>query len=150
MPVTASRAKREGAERLGARVVLEGTTTAERMAKAVEISEREGSTLVPPYDHPWIIAGQATVGLEIAEDMPDVGMVLVQVGGGGLSAGVATAVKRLAPNAKVIGVEPVDSPKLSRARAAGAPVNIPPNPKGLAAGRRAARVGALPFEHHPA
>ncbi|MFI5246157.1 MAG: threonine/serine dehydratase, partial [Gemmatimonadales bacterium] len=83
MPTTATRAKREGAERFGARVILEGTTTAERMAKAVEICEREGATLVPPFDDPTIIAGQGTIGLEIAEDMPDVDLVLVPVGGGG-------------------------------------------------------------------
>ncbi len=86
MPTTAPRAKREGAERLGARVILEGTTTAERMKKAVEICAHEGATLVPPFDDPTIIAGQGTIGLEIAEDLPDVDLVLVPVGGGGLSA----------------------------------------------------------------
>ncbi|MBI1809344.1 MAG: threonine/serine dehydratase, partial [Gemmatimonadetes bacterium] len=148
MPVTAPKAKVAGAERFGARVVLEGTTTAERMAKATEIVEREGATLVPPYDHPTIIAGQGTVGLEIGEDLPDVGMVLVPVGGGGLSSGTAAAVKALAPRARVIGVEPAGSPKLSRARAAGAPVTIPANPEGLADGLLAVKVGTLPFAHH--
>ena len=148
MPTNAPVAKVEGAKRFGARVVLEGTTTAERMAKAVEIADGEGATLVPPYDHPRIIAGQGTVGLEIAEDMPDVGMVLVPVGGGGLSSGVATAVKLLAPNARLIGVEPAGSPKLTRARAAGEPVVIPANPDGLADGLLAVKIGALPFAHH--
>jgi threonine dehydratase len=148
MPTTASRAKREGAERLGARVVFEGTTTAERMAKAREICEREGATLVPPYDDPTIIAGQGTIGLEIGEDLPDVGMVLVAVGGGGLSAGIAAAVKQLVPAARVVAVEPEGSPKLSRAREAGEPVTIAANPNGLADGLLAVRVGALNFEHH--
>lgn len=148
MPTNAPVAKVEGAKRFGARVVLEGTTTAERMAKAEEIADGEGATLVPPYDHPRIIAGQGTVGLEIAEDMPDVGMVLVPVGGGGLSSGVATAVKLLAPNARLIGVEPAGSPKLTRARAAGEPVVIPANPDGLADGLLAVKIGALPFAHH--
>jgi threonine dehydratase len=148
MPTTAPRAKREGAERLGARVVFEGTTTAERMAKAREICEREGATLVPPYDDPTIIAGQGTIGLEIGEDLPDVGMVLVAVGGGGLSAGIAAAVKQLAPLARVVAVEPEDSPKLSRAREAGEPVTIAANPDGLADGLLAVRVGTLNFEHH--
>ena len=148
MPTNAPVAKVEGAKRFGARVVLVGTTTAERMAKAVEIADGEGATLVPPYDHPRIIAGQGTVGLEIAEEMPDVGMVLVPVGGGGLSSGVATAVKLLAPNAKLIGVEPAGSPKLTQARAAGEPVVIPANPDGLADGLLAVKIGSLPFAHH--
>jgi len=148
MPTTATRAKREGAERLGATVELAGTTSAERMTRAVEICAATGATMVPPYDHPWIIAGQGTLGLEIGEDLPDVATVIVQVGGGGLSSGVATAIKALAPNARVIGVEPEGSPKLSKARAAGEPVNIPPNPTGLADGLLAVRIGTLPFAHH--
>ena len=104
MPTTTPRAKVAGAERLGARVLFAGTTTAERMAKAMEVVAAESATLVPPYDHPWIIAGQGTAGLEIAEDAAALGLddftLLVQVGGGGLSAGVATAVKAVAPAAR--------------------------------------------------
>ena len=148
MPVTAPAAKIAGAERFGARVILEGTTTAERMAKAQEVAVQEGAVLVPPYDHPTIIAGQGTIGLEIGEDMPDVGMVLVPVGGGGLSSGTAAAVKMIAPRVKVIGVEPAGSPKLTRARAAGEPVIIPPNPDGLADGLLAVKIGSIPFAHH--
>jgi threonine dehydratase len=150
MPTNASRAKREGAERFGARVILEGTTTAERMAKAVEICEREGATLVPPFDDLRIIAGQGTIGLEIADALPNVALVLVAVGGGGLSAGVAAAVKQAVPTARVVGVEPEGSPKLTRAREAGEPVNIPSNPGGLADGLLAVRVGSRNFEHHRA
>ncbi len=150
MPVTVPRAKREGCARLGARCVLEGTTTAERMEKAHEIRAREGGSLVPPFDDPTIISGQGTIGLEIVEDLPDVQMVLVAVGGGGLSAGVAAAVKMLAPKARLVGVEPAGSPKLTRARAAGAPVTIPANPEGLADGLLAVQVGSLNFEHHQA
>ncbi len=150
MPTTATRAKREGAERLGARVILEGTTTAERMAKAEEICARDGATLVPPFDDATIIAGQGTIGLEIAEDMPDVELVLVPVGGGGLSAGIAAAVKLAAPAARVIGVEPAGSPKLTRAREAGGPVTIPSNPGGLADGLLAVRIGSLNYAHHHA
>jgi threonine dehydratase len=150
MPTTATRPKREGAERLGARVILEGTTTAERMARAVEICDREGATLVPPFDDATIIAGQGTIGLEIAEDLPDVGLVLVAVGGGGLSAGVAAAVKRMAPRARVVGVEPAGSPKLTRAREAGGPITIASNPTGLADGLLAVRIGGLNYAHHSA
>jgi threonine dehydratase len=102
---------------------------------------------VPPYDHPWIIAGQGTVGLEIADDMPDVEAVLVPVGGGGFSAGLATAIKLRLPNARVIGVEPTGAPKLSRARAAGKPVKLE-HTGGLADGLLAVEIGHLTFAHH--
>ena len=147
MPTTVTAAKRAGAERLGARIVLAGTTTGERAAKAREICDAEGLTLIHPYDDPAIIAGQATVGLEIVNDIPDVDTVLVPVGGGGLSAGVATAVKLLASNARVIGVEPVGAAKLTRARESGRPVKLE-NTGSLADGLLASEVGALPFMHH--
>ena len=124
MPTNVTPAKRAGAERLGARIVLAGTTTQERADKAREICAEEGLTLVHPYDDPTIIAGQGTVGLEIALEIPDVDTVLVPVGGGGLSAGVSTAIKLLAPRARVIGVEPTSAPKLSRAREQGKPVRL--------------------------
>jgi len=149
MPTTVTAAKRAGAERLGAKVVLAGTTTKDRWERAVEVVSAEGGTMVPPYDDPTIIAGQATTGLEIAEDLPSVRTVLVPVGGGGLSAGVATAIKMLVPGARVIGVEPAMAPKLSRARAAGAPVAIKPS-SGLADGLLAIQIGDLTFAHHQA
>ena len=147
MPTTVTAAKRGGAERLGARVELAGTTTADRMARALEIVAAEGSTLVPPYDDLRIIAGQGTVGLEIVQDMPNVASVLVPVGGGGLSAGVAAAVKLHKPKAIVIGVEPSGAPKLSRARAAGAPVRLD-RTASIADGLLAVEIGHLTFEHH--
>jgi threonine dehydratase len=149
MPTTVTAAKRTGAERLGARVELAGTTTAHRMDRAVELARVEGLTLVPPYDDPTIIAGQGTAGLEIVADMPDVSLVLVPVGGGGLSAGVATAVKLLAPSARVVGVEPAGAPKLTRASEAGAPVRLE-RTQSLADGLMAVEIGALPFAHHQA
>ncbi len=149
MPTTVTRAKRGGAERLGARVELAGTTTQDRYERAEALVEAEGFTMVPPYDHEWIIAGQGTAGLEIADDLPDVGTVLVPVGGGGLSAGVSTAIKLRAPNARVIGVEPTNAPKLSRARAAGHPVRIA-STHGLADGLLAVEVGGITFAHHQA
>jgi threonine dehydratase len=149
MPTTVTPAKRAGAERLGARIELAGTSTQHRWDRAVELMEREGLTMVPPYDHPWIVAGQGTVGLEIADDLPDVGTVLVPVGGGGLSAGTAAAIKLRAPGARVIGVEPAGAPKLTRAREAGRPVRLE-RTEGLADGLLAVEVGALPFAHHAA
>lgn len=154
MPTTAPRAKVAGAERLGARVLYAGTTTSDRMTKAMEIVETEGATLVPPYDDPAIIAGQGTTGLEIAEDMAVLGhdtyTLLVQVGGGGLSAGISAAVKQLNTDIRVIGVEPARSAKLTTARLAGQPMTIASNPNGLADGLLAVRVGNLTFEHHQA
>ncbi|GJG87849.1 serine/threonine dehydratase [Gemmatimonadetes bacterium T265] len=149
MPANAPEAKRRGAERLGARVVLVGPSSDERAARAAEIVAATGAVLVPPYDHPDIVAGQGTIGLEIAEELPDVRLVLVSVGGGGLLAGVATAVKALAPRARVVGVEPAATPKLSRARAAGRPVTLP-YAGGMADGLLTTSVGALPFAHHDA
>jgi threonine dehydratase len=147
MPTNVTAAKRGGAERLGARIELAGTTTQDRMDRALELMETEGLTLVPPYDHEWIIAGQGTAGLEIVTDLPDVETVLVPVGGGGLSAGVATAIKLRAPKARVIGVEPAGAPKLSRAREAGRPVRLA-STSGLADGLLAVEVGGLTFAHH--
>lgn len=147
MPTNASTAKRAGAERLGARVILWGTTTHERADKAHEIADAENLVFVHPYDDPAIIAGQGTVGVEIVEDLSDVSTVLVPVGGGGLSAGVATAIKLLRPNARVIGVEPVGAPKLHAAREKGAPVRLSAT-GGLADGLQASEIGGLPFRHH--
>jgi threonine dehydratase len=147
MPTTVTPAKRGGAERLGARIELAGTTTQDRMDRAMEIVEKEGATLVPPYDDALIIAGQGTVGLEIVQDLPDVATVLVPVGGGGLSAGVAAAVKLHKPGARVIGVEPAGAPKLSRAREKGAPVRLDKTGS-IADGLLAVEIGHLTFAHH--
>jgi threonine dehydratase len=149
MPTNVADAKRSGAERLGAKVVLAGTTTQDRYEKAKEIVAEEGSTLVHPYDDPLIIAGQGTVGLEIADDMPALRTVLVPVGGGGLSAGVATAIKLLMPEVWVIGIEPLSAPKLFMARKKGEPVRLS-STGGLADGLQATQIGDMPFYHHQA
>jgi len=149
MPTNVTAAKRSGAERLGARIVLAGTTTQDRAEKAEEIAKLEGLTLVHPYDDARIIAGQGTVGLEIVQDLPEVRNVLVPVGGGGLSAGVATAMKLLVPDVRVIGVEPTSAPKLYRAREKGAPVRLETT-GGLADGLQATEIGGRPFLHHQA
>jgi threonine dehydratase len=149
MPTTVTDAKRAGAERLGARVVLAGTTTKDRMDRAMELVESEGGMLVPPFDDARIIAGQGTVGLEIVEDLPTVNTVLVPVGGGGLSAGVAAAVKQIRPATRVIGVEPAGAPKLTQAREAGEPVTLP-STRSIADGLMSIRIGTINFAHHEA
>lgn len=147
MPTTVTEPKKAGAARLGARVELAGVTTEERFNRALEIAENEGAVLVPPYDDLHIIAGQGTVGLEILADFPDTGTVLVPVGGGGLSAGIAAAFKLSGSRARIIGVEPAGAPKLSRARSAGKPVRLD-STNSLADGLMAVEIGTLTFAHH--
>jgi threonine dehydratase len=146
MPTTAPAVKREGAERLGAEVILEGTTSTQRKAKAEAVAAERGLVIVPAFDHPDIIAGQGTVGKEILEDWPAVEAVLVPVGGGGLLSGVAAWVKRVRPDCVVIGVEPEQADAMSRARAAGEPVTIESRPT-LADGLAPVRAGDLTFAH---
>jgi threonine dehydratase len=104
MPDSAPTVKIERTRALGAEVVL--VPIAERETRAAELVEKLGAAFVPPFDHRDIIAGQGTVGLEIAEDLPDAAVVLVPISGGGLASGVATAIKALSPSTQIIGVEP--------------------------------------------
>jgi threo-3-hydroxy-L-aspartate ammonia-lyase len=106
MPSDAPAIKRERVAADGAEIVTVGTASEERRERAEAIAAERGLAIVPPYDDDRIIAGQGTVGLEIAEDLADVGAVIVPVGGGGLASGVAVAIKSLVPGARVIGVEP--------------------------------------------
>jgi threonine dehydratase len=106
MPSDAPAIKRQRVEADWAEIVVVGTASDERQERAEAIAVERGLAIIPPYDDDRIIAGQGTIGLEIVEDMPDVGVVLVPIGGGGLAAGVATAIKTLRPKARVVGVEP--------------------------------------------
>jgi threonine dehydratase len=106
MPSNAPAIKRAATLAYGAEIVDVGVASSERLAKAEELVNKHGYIVVPPYDDEQIITGQATCGLEIIEQLPDVDLVLVPVSGGGLLSGVATAVKRLRPNVKVFGIEP--------------------------------------------
>jgi threonine dehydratase len=106
MPSDAPAVKRDRVAADGAEIVVVGTASDERQRVAEEIAADRGLSIIPPFDDDRIIAGQGTVGLEIAEDLPDVAVVLVPVGGGGLASGVATAIKSLRPGTRVIGVEP--------------------------------------------
>jgi threonine dehydratase len=104
MPLDTPRVKVAATRSHGAEVVL--CEVGQREKVADEVVARTGGVLVPPFDHPDIIAGQGTIGLEIAEDLPDVATVLIPVSGGGLASGIGTAIKALCPGARVIGVEP--------------------------------------------
>ncbi|HAW90600.1 MAG TPA: pyridoxal-5'-phosphate-dependent protein, partial [Gemmatimonadetes bacterium] len=121
MPTTVPRVKRLGAERLGAEVVLEGTTSIERGARAESIAEERGLVIIPPFDDPRIIAGAGTVGLEIAEDWDAFDSVLVPIGGGGLCSGTAAALRRLRPDVRIVGVEPTGGASMKAALEAGEP-----------------------------
>lgn len=146
MPETVPAAKRRGVERLGGEVVIAGRTSADRYNRAKEIAEREGLAMAPPFDHEAIIAGQGTVGLEIVEDCPDVGTVCVPVGGGGLSAGVATAVKALRPAAAVVTVEPEGAPKFFTSRQKGERVVLEKTGS-IADGLITLAVGEINYRH---
>ena len=146
MPETAPRVKVNGAERLGAEVLFAGTTVLDRKSRAESEAAARGLTMVPPFDHPWIIAGQGTCGLEIVEQRPSVSVVYAPVGGGGLISGIAVAVKALRPTVRVVGVEPAGAPKMTASRAAGCPVTLPKTAS-IADGLVAVRPGDLTFAH---
>ena len=124
MPHSAPAVKVAGARSYGAEVLFEGTTSTDRRARAEYEAARRGLTMIPPFDHPAIIAGQATVGREIMEDAPDAARVYVPVGGGGLLAGVASAVKQARGATRVVGVEPVGAACMGSSLAAGRPLTL--------------------------
>ncbi|GFG48709.1 threonine dehydratase [Mycolicibacterium agri] len=104
MPQETPHVKVQATRDHGAQVVLCGAGEREKVAG--EVLEQTGGVLIPPFDHPDVIAGQGTIGLEIADDLPDVQNVLIPVSGGGLASGIGTAIRARCPNAKVFGVEP--------------------------------------------
>jgi len=106
VPTTVVEEKMRAMQEYGATVVKKGLFHDERLAKALEIQRSTGAVMVPPFDDPAIIAGQGTIGLEIFESLPDVNVVIVPIGGGGLISGIATAIKSLKPDVQVFGVEP--------------------------------------------
>ena len=149
MPRVAPAVKREATEALGAEVVYVGPSGVERMTKAEELAAKHGYTMIPPYDDEQIIAGQGTLGLEIVEDLPDVDLVLVPVGGGGVISGIATAVKSLKPHVKVIGVEPELAADAQASLRAGQIVKLPAEQVAStsADGLRAMYVGTITFDY---
>jgi threo-3-hydroxy-L-aspartate ammonia-lyase len=130
----------------GAEVLLCGPGQRERVA--AEVVDRTGGVLIPPFDHPDIIAGQGTIGLEIAADLPDVAAVYIPVSGGGLASGIGTAVRALCPNAQVIGVEPELAGDTAEGLRVGHPVDwsIGDRNRTIADGLRS-QPSALTFAH---
>jgi threonine dehydratase len=149
MPSDAAAIKVAGVERDGAEIVRVGAGSEERRAVAERLAAQHGYVIIPPYDDPAIIAGQGTVGLEIVEDLPELASVIVPVSGGGLSAGIATAVKALRPRARVVGVEPELAADARESLERGELVTWPAEltTRTIADGLRTQSLGRLPFEH---
>lgn len=144
MPEWVSLAKQEATLGYGARVLLKGTSLEESIRHARALSRSQEMTFIHPYDDPLVIAGQGTVGLEIFEDLPQTDLVVVPVGGGGLIAGIATAMKSLVPAARVVGVQAAACPSASTALEEGGPVTVEAHPT-IADGIRVKRTGKLTF-----
>ena len=149
MPQNAPKIKIDSTAALGAEIVFVGPASAERMQKAEELAQQHGYSIVPPYDDEFIIAGQGTAGLEILEDCPDVDLVLVPVGGGGLISGLASAIKLSGSQAKVVGVEPELANDAQQSFRTGSIVKLPAErvSSTLADGLRTQSVGTRNFEH---
>jgi len=146
MPTTAPQVKIDGCKSYGAEVIMEGTTSLDRQARAEKESRERGLTIVPPFDHKQIIIGQGTVGLEILEQCPDVGTVFVPAGGGGLASGTGAAIKQMRPSVRIVAVEPLGAPKMTKSLEAGQPVTLPSS-KSIADGLMNLRPGNITFAH---
>jgi threonine dehydratase len=149
MPSDAPAIKRERVTADGAEIVVVGTASDERQQVAEEIAGQRGLAIIPPFDDDRIIAGQGTVGLEIVEDLPDVAIVLVPVGGGGLASGIATAITALRPGVRVIGVEPELAADARESLERGEIVAWPADfvSRTIADGTRTQALGARTFAH---
>jgi threonine dehydratase len=149
MPRNSPTIKMAATEALGAEIVLVGPGSTERMEKAEALAAEHGYVIIPPFNDAEIMAGQGTVGLEILEDLSDVDLVLVPVGGGGLLSGISAAVKLSGSRAKVIGVEPQLANDAQQSFRAGKIVQITPEQASstLADGLRTQRIGPLNLEN---
>jgi threonine dehydratase len=145
MPGSTPQVKVDGVKRHGGEVVLAGASrSAEQRIRAEAIAREQGLVMVPPYDHPDVVAGQGTVGLEILEQQPEVDTILVPVSGGGLLAGISVAVAALKPSVRLVGAEPAGAAKLTAALAAGEPVTLG-HTDSIADGLLARAIGDLTF-----
>ncbi|MFA5267887.1 MAG: threonine/serine dehydratase, partial [Methanoregula sp.] len=143
MPSWASISKQEATRGYDAEVLLYGSSLEESITRSGELA-REGRLFIHPYDDDDVIAGQGTIGIEILDDLQNADMIIVPVGGGGLIAGIATAVKAIKPGISVTGVQAAACPSASEAVAAGSPVWVTARPT-IADGIRVAKSGARTF-----
>jgi len=146
MPVNAALPKIDATRQYGAHVKLHGDNIGDALDAARVFAEETGARLIHPFDDPAIIAGQGTLGVELIEQMPHPGTVVVPVGGGGLISGIAAAVKALSPETRLVGVEAEATPPYIVSRAAGEPRTVPPNYT-VADGIAVARPSDLCFRH---
>ncbi|GAB3127073.1 threonine ammonia-lyase [Streptomyces calidiresistens] len=144
MPAGAPLPKVAATREYGARVITRGQVVDETLEAAREHAERTGAVFIHPFDHPDVVAGQGTVGLEILEQCPEVRTVVVGIGGGGLAAGVALAVKSLRPDVRVVGVQAEGAAAYPPSLAAGRPVAVA-SPATMADGMKVGRPGEVPF-----
>ncbi|QUW79926.1 threonine ammonia-lyase [Streptomyces mirabilis] len=144
MPTGAPLPKVAATRDYGAEVRLHGQVVDETLAAAQEYAAETGAVFIHPFDHPDIIAGQGTVGLEILEQCPEVRTIVVGIGGGGLAAGIAVAVKALRPDVRIIGVQAAGAAAYPPSLAAGRPVSVD-NPATMADGIKVGRPGDVPF-----
>jgi threonine dehydratase len=144
MPEDAPRSKMEAVRARGGHIVIYDRFTEDRVAIARKIAQETGATTVPPFDHPWIMAGAGTWVPELIEEVSNIDALVVCIGGGGLISGSAIAAKHLNPEIRVIGVEPADGNDTYLSMAAGRRVEILP-PQTIADGLRAQMPGALTF-----
>jgi threonine dehydratase len=146
MPERTPLIKVSNTERYGARVVLHGRTYDEAMQEALRLQAERGLSLVHPFEQDEVIAGQGTIGLELLEQVAEIDVLVVPVGGGGLISGIATAVKERRPATRVVGVEAAAIPAANRAREAGKVVTVPPADT-IADGISVRRIGENTFAH---
>lgn len=146
MPKTTPQVKVDGVRRHGAEVFFAGTTSTDRRLYAEQLAAARGLTIVPPFDHPWIIAGQGTTGLEILEQYSQVRSIYVPVGGGGQIAGVSAAIKRMRASVRIVGVEPAGASRMTASIAAGRPVTLDSSAS-IADGLLTLRPGDITFAH---
>lgn len=145
MPEAAPLPKVEATQAYGAEVVLGGASVDVALTRARERAERTGAVFIHPFDHPDVIAGQGTIGLEIIEQLPGTGTIVLGIGGGGLAAGVALAVKSLRPGVRIVGVQAEQAAAYPASLAMGEPVVVDPSGT-MADGIAVGRPGELPFE----
>ena len=144
MPTDAPKSKVAATRGYGAKIIFYDRDKEDREVLGKKIAEDLGATLVPPYDHPWTIAGQGTAALELLEEVPDLDALVVPVGGGGLISGCSIAAKAMRPGIRIFGVEPADGNDTFLSLRAGERVEIPA-PKTIADGLRSNRPGTLTF-----
>ena len=144
MPTDAPRSKLEATRAQGAKIVEYDRFRDDRAAIGARIAAETGATLVPPFDHPWIIAGQGTAALELMDEVRDLDALVVPIGGGGLMSGCSIAAKHLRPQIRVIGVEPENGNDAFLSLQAGRRIEVPP-PDTIADGLRTPVPGVITF-----